>query len=685
VTSVVSPPVMAARGPHRERGAVPFGERLRGLAFGGDYNAEQWPEATWDEDIRLMREAGVTMMTLGVFSWALLEPAEGQYEFGWLDRLMDRLEHAGIVVDLATPTASPPPWFALAHPDALPMTRDGRRLTVGAREHFCPSAPAYRAAAIAMARQLAMRYGGRPHLALWHVNNEMGAHVGPCYCPVSKNAFVDWLRRAYGDVDALNDAWGTTFWGQRYGDWGEVDVPRLAPMPVNPAQQLDFARFSSEQYLECFRLERGVLHELSPGVPVTTNFMANNCKHMDYWAWVEEVDVVTNDHYLPAEDPAPQVDLAMSADLARGLARGRPWLLLEHSTSAVNWQPRNLAKPPGELRRNSLSHVARGSEGAMFFQWRASRFGGEKFHSAMVPQAGTDSDLWRDVVALGADLGRLAPLRGSTVSSRVAVVWDWQSWWALELEFRPSCELSYAERMRTCYEALWRQHVTVDFVPATGDLAGYAAVVVPSLYLVTPEAAASLRRYVEGGGHLLMSYFSGIVDGHDTVPVGPYPGMVRDLLGLTVEEFHPLAAGEQVVLDDGTTATVWSEKVVLRGATSLLRFADGPDAGCPALTRHRLGSGTATYLATHLALPALRRVLSGWLADFGVPADDLPEGVEVVRRRGDGGSFLVVVNHTDAAVDVPAHGQDLLTDTPYDGSATVVAGGVLVLAETVED
>ena len=471
-----------------------------------------------------MREAGVTMVTVGVFSWALLEPAEGAYEFGWLDRVLDGLHDAGILVDLATPTAAPPPWFSRANPSSLPVTRDGQVLGIGARESFCPSSPDYRRAAERIAGALGERYGEHPALALWHVHNEYGSHVGPCYCETSAEAFRGWLRARYGTLGALNDAWGTTFWGQRYHAWGEITAPVRAPMPVNPAQQLDFMRFSSAEYLECFRRERDVLRARTPDVPITTNFMATACRHMDYWSWAHEVDVVTTSHYLIAEDPDNHVHLAMTADLARGLAGRRPWLLLEHSTGAVNWQRRNLAKAPGEMRRNSLAHIGRGSDGAMFFQWRASSFGAEKFHSAMLPHAGTDSRLWREVVALGADVEALAEVKGSEVSADAAIVWDWEAWWALELEFRPTSDVEYLERIRAFYGALWEAKATADFVAPTAALDRYRLVVVPSLYVVSEAVARNLAAYVERGGRLVVSFFSGIVDEHDRVPPGPHPG-----------------------------------------------------------------------------------------------------------------------------------------------------------------
>ena len=348
-----------------------------------------------------MREAGVDLVTLGVFSWAHLQPGPDTWDFDWLDRQMDDLHAAGIRVDLATATASPPPWLTRRHPEMLPVTQDGRTLWPGGRQSFCPSSPVYREHALALCRAMGERYADHPALALWHVSNEIGCHNARCYCDVSAAAFRDWLRARYGDVDRLNEVWGTAFWSQRYGDFDEVLPPRSAPAFPNPTQQLDFLRFSSDQLLDNFVVERDVLHEVSPGVPVTTNFMVmRQTFEMDYLRWGRELDVVSNDHYLMASDPHAHRELAFSADLTRGTAGGKPWLLMEHSTSAVNWQPRNRAKAPGETIRSSLAHVAHGADAVLFFQWRASRAGAEKFHSALLPHAGTDSRLWREVVQL---------------------------------------------------------------------------------------------------------------------------------------------------------------------------------------------------------------------------------------------------------------------------------------------
>ena len=661
---------------------------LSRLAFGGDYNPEQWPESVWDEDVRLMREAGVTMVSVGIFSWALLEPEPGAYDFGWLDRVMDLLHDNGIRVDLGTPTVAPPKWFYRAHPDALPVTADGTRLAFGSRGAICHSNSAYRAAAAGITTRLAERYGDHPGLAMWHVHNEYGVPVSACWCDSCAAHFRRWLETRYGGVDGVNEAWGTAFWGQHYTSLEQIDPPRTAATVGNPGQALDYKRFADATMRENFCAERDILHRLSPGVPVTTNFMTalSQCDSVDYWAWGREVDIVTNDHYLITDGRRTHVNLAMAADLTRSVAGGAPWILLEHSTSGVNWQSRNPAKAPGQMARNSLAHVARGSEGAMFFQWRQSRRGAEKFHSAMVPHGGTDTRVWREVVELGAALDSLSTIRGTRTQADVAVLWDWHSWWAQSLDWRPSVDHDARERADAFYEALYDRHLTVDFAHPEADLSAYPLVVVPASYLMTQEAGRNLARYVENGGTLVVSYFSGIVDEHDAVHEGACPGALRDVLGLTVEEFSPLLPGQQVRVTgpDGPelTGDVWSEFVVPRGAETVWTYTDGLAAGRPAVTRHRHGRGTAWYVSTRLTARGLDALLGRAAEDAGLPSRaDLPHDVEVVRREGASGSFVFVVNHTatEAKVPLDGAGTELLTGDRTAGRLAVPAGAVRVV------
>jgi beta-galactosidase len=651
----------------------------RGICFGGDYNPEQWPEAVWAEDIDLMQQAGVNLVSVGIFAWGLLEPSEGEFDFGWLDRLLDQLHAAGIQVDLGTPTTVPPMWFWAANPHVRPVTRDGRVLAPGSRGICCPSSPEYAAAAQRIVGALARRYGSHPAVVLWHAHNEYGAPISECYCERSAAAFREWLTVRYRDLEALNTAWGTAFWGQTYTDWSQIGCPAESASVTNPAQRLDFARFSSDELLACFRRERDLLHELSPGIPVTTNFMATSCPSMDLWAWAREVDVVSNDHYLNAADPDNQVGLALDADLTRSLAGGRPWILMEHSSSAVNWQPRNVAKQPGEMERNSLAHLARGADAILFFQWRASRRGAEKFHSAMLPHTGTQSRGFRDIVELGGVLGSLVEVQGSRVVAPAAILWDWESLWAQGLDWHPSVDLDPRQQVRHYYEQLWRAKVTTDLVHPGADLSSYSVVFAPASYLLTEASAANLRGYVEQGGHLVVGPFSGVVDQDDAVHPGGLNGVLRDLLGVGVEEFLPLREHGTVLLTGGLAAKIWTEDLRLSGADAVLRYLDGPAAGGAAVTRHRVGLGTATYVSTVLAGAALAEVLDPVLELAQVPVRrDLPWDFELVTRSGTDADYLFAINHGGTAVDFEVDGVDVVTGESCRKSAKVPAERVRV-------
>ena len=655
---------------------------VEGIAYGGDYNPEQWPVSVRLEDLELMQEAGVSFLSVGIFSWALLEPAEGKYDFGWLDEVMDNLAGIGVKVALATATAAPPAWLVRKHPEILPVTADGTVLGPGSRRHYTPSSAVYRRYATGITRVIAERYKDHPALALWHVDNELGCHVSEFYGEEDAAAFRAWLERRYGTVAALNAAWGTAFWSQNYDSFDEILPPGVAPSTLNPGQQLDFQRFSSWALMDYYRELVGVLREVTPAVPCTTNLMASSAtKSMDYFGWAKDLDVIANDHYLVAADPERHIELAFSADLTRGIAGGDPWILMEHSTSAVNWQPRNHPKMPGEMLRNSLAHVARGADAVMFFQWRQSMAGSEKFHSAMVPHGGRETRVWREVVDLGAALKRLAPVRGSRVESRAAIVFDYEAWWASEIDSKPSIDVKYLDLLRAFHRSLYLRGISVDIVHPSAPLEGYDLVLVCTLYSVTDHAAANIAAAASAGATVLVSYFSGIVDQNDHVRLGGYPGAFRELLGVRVEEFHPLPAGAQLKLSDGSVSSVWSEHVHLAGADAVQAFTEYPLEGVPSLTRLAVGAGTAWYLATFPDRDGIEAIVDRLLADSGVAPLALADpGVELMRRRAaDGQGFLFAINHTRSAASVQVSGLDIITGEPFTG--LVEAGRVAVIAE----
>ncbi|WP_326715283.1 beta-galactosidase [Streptomyces sp. NBC_01474] len=652
----------------------------RRLGYGADYNPEQWSREVWADDIRLMREAGVNVVSLAIFSWARLQPTADTWDFGWLDEIMDLLHAGGIGVDLATATASPPPWLTTAHPEILPVTAQGETLWPGARQHWRPTSPVFREHALNLVRRLASRYADHPALVAWHVNNELGCHNVYDYSDDAARTFRAWLRRRYTTLEALNNAWGTAFWSQRYSDWEQLLPPRLAASHPNPTQQLDFKRFSSDALKDHLLAEREILRELSPDTPVTTNFMVMpGTKGMDYADWADEVDFVANDHYV-TPGPQDRDELSFSANLSSGIAGHRPWFLMEHSTSAVNWQPVNPPKAPGELARDSLLHVAHGADAVCFFQWRQSAAGAEKYHSAMVPHAGADSELFRSVVELGRTLDALAPIAGSEREpARVAILFDWDSWWAGEQDSHPTSRLDYHREALDWYSALLRLGHRADVVPAhRTDLSAYDVVIAPVLHVVPQPLAKELTRYVEGGGHLVTTYFSAIVDENDHVWLGGYPGALRDVLGIRIEEFGPLLDGDTVDLDNGTSGSLWTDRISVTGTDVevLAGYRTGPYASRPAVTRRGTGRGSATYVSTRLGADGLTVLLPELLAPAGVTSE-LPEHarglVEHAVRRDAEHRYLFLVNRSDEQVALPGLTGDVLVAPRTEGDGLVLA------------
>jgi beta-galactosidase len=626
---------------------------LSGLAFGGDYNPEQWPEHVWLEDVRLMREAHVNLVTIGVFSWSKIQPRSDIFEFGWLDRVLNLLHENGISVDLATATAAPPPWLIHAHPEILPVDSTGMRFAQGSRQEYCPSSLAFRDAAAALVRRLAERYASHPSVTMWHVGNEYGCHVPACWCEASANAFRGWLRAKYRTLDRLNEAWTTAFWSQIYSDWDQINPPRRTPARHNPTQLLDFQRFSSDALLESFQLERAILKEITPDIPVTTNFMGLY-KPVDYWKWARHVDFVSNDSYPEPEHPDSPMKEAMAADLMRSLRSGQSWLLMEQTTRRTVHSVVNVAKTSGQLRTGSYQALARGSDGVMFFQWRQSRGGAEFTQSAMAPQGDPGSStIWADVTRLGSEIAAIGALRGATVDASVAIVLDWNSWWALEHLGQPSSLLRLLDQLESFYRPLYERNITVNFVEPDGDLGRYRVVLIPNLFLVSDKAAENLLAFVRSGGTIVMGFYSGIVDPDDRIWPGAYPAPFREMLGLEVDDWRPLPPNEllNVKFADGTitTSDLWSELVIPHEARQVATFVGGVLDGRAAVTEHRYGDGIVIYLATRVAQAAMARVLDNACHEAGVrPAADAPPGVEAVRR----GAYLFLLDHDTGDVQV---------------------------------
>ena len=716
------------RAPHELLG-------LTSPAYGGDYNPEQWDEATFAEDLELMAEAGVNLVSLGIFSWARLEPREGSYELDWLVEIVGRLHDAGIAVDLATATASPPAWMATDHPESLPMSVDGVRLGLGSRQQYCPSSTVYRERSAALAEVLAERLGDHPGVVMWHIGNEYGCHTAECFCPACARAFRAWLADRYGDVERLNAAWGTDFWSQRYTSLEQVAPPAAMPTFPNPAQMLDWRRFSDHQLRSLMEAEARILRERSTR-PVTTNFMGD-FPATDYWRWAESLDIISDDSYPDPADAAAAHEVAWAGDLMRGLADGRPWILMEQAPGAVQWRRRNSPKRPGQFLLWSLARVAHGADGVLQFQWRQSRQGAETFHSGMVPHAGRAGRTWDEVVATGRALKRLGSVLGEPVRAEAAVVLDWDSQWALSSTIGPVEPGERFEAARAWHRSLWEAGIATDIVPVRADLAGYRLIVVPEVFIDYPELARNLEGAAAAGAQVIVAGPTGVVDTDAGAVLGGYLGALRPLLGVRVTDHAALsgpvgqddsrgalvnrvsravgtpaaetwtgleAVGEplrRVLNQMGTPAPDlraggWAEEVRIDDAPGGVKAGQGQEpvevvavfdgrgggadlAGRPAITRRPVrGPGAAWYVAADLdavGRAALLRLVCAHARIRPVVAD-LPDGVEAQRR----GEILFLLNHGDRAAEVAGIvGTDLISGEVCTGHVVLAPRSALVV------
>jgi len=662
-----------------------------GFAYGGDYNPEQWPEDVWAEDMRLMKEAGVNLVSIAIFSWARLQPAEDRFDFAWLDRAMDLLAANGIGADLATATAAHPNWMSLKYPTVLAVDEKGIRYTWGSRQAYCPSSRVYRDAAAELVRRLAERYKDHPALAMWHINDEYACHVDSCYCDTCAAGFRGWLTSRYGDLDHLNEAWGTAFWSQRYGSWDEVMPPRYTTTFRNPSQVLDYQRFMSDTILELYVMERDILRDVTPDKKATTNFMPL-FKPMDYWRWAREMDIVSWDSYPDPHDPASPLANAFDHDLMRSLGGGDPFMLMEQAAGRVNWRQVNGMKHPGLMRYHSFQAVAHGADAVMFFQWRQSQRGSEQFHSAMVPHAGEASRSFGEIRNLGVELAALAPMAGSRIDADVGLYVDYDSWWSSEFETAPTSSAPYTADLLLWYGALRDRNLPVDMVSADTPLEGYRLLVVPRLFLISEALAERLEAWVASGGVLLVTAGSAWIDETTAVHPGGAPGPLRSLLGLQVADVDPLPPGTVFTVDFGDHRALdgrdWREELVVEGAETLAVYAEGPMAGRTASTVNRLGTGEARYVSFRPGPAAMERILEPALRIAGAEAVfPVVPGVHVTRRRADDGRTWLVLLHQgtgEVSVDLPRAGCRDAVDGRDVGSSLVLGDwGVRVLEEPI--
>ena len=659
---------------------------LPNIYFGGDYTPEHFPKEVMEEDMRLMKKAGVNMATINVFSWGQLQPDEDTWCFEWLDEVMDALAANGVSADLGTATASTPAWMAKNYPEILPTDETGLRWNHGSRQCFNPNSPKYRELSAVLVRKLAERYKDHPALAMWHVNNELSQMVGQDFSEITIQKFRTWCKEKYGTCDALNQKLGLYFWGNNVYDWDELVPPMKTAHQHSTSLLLEWKRFTNECYMEVAKAEIDILREVTPDVLITTNFLYEY-KVLDYHTWADMIDFISVSSFPDPKTTNHPGEAALSHDIMRGL-KDQPFVLLEQAPSQVNWRLANVNKKPGVMRLWSHQGMAHGSDSFLFFQWRASVHGSEKFHSAMVPHVGESSRVFREMTAFGNELPHLNEVVGSDVQADVAILLDYNNWWTCEFTPGPTALLNYLENLQAYHFPLFEQNITTDVISVDRDLSKYKVVIAPLLYMLKPGFKESIEQFVSDGGTFITTFFSGVVNELDEVFQGGYPGPLSELLGIKVEEFEAMKPyiKNSLKMKDGQTfeARLWCDILQLGSAEALAEFGSDYFKGSPALTVNSFGKGKAYYVATLPDNAFMQQFLKTVCAEQGVaPVVDAPKNVEAVVRSSGEQDYLFVLNHNYEPVEVTLpEGTyfDLLTQQPIQGgSLTMDAVQSLIL------
>lgn len=630
--------------------------KLDSIYFGGDYNPDQWDEKTWDDDIDKMKELNINVVTLPVFSWSKLQPSEDVFEFGWLDRIISKLHDNGISVNLATPTAAISPWMGKKYPEILPVNAYGVRYLYGGRSNFCPNNDDYRRLSKKMAVEMAKRYSNNEAVVMWHINNEYGTY---CYCETCRKKFVKWLQEKYKTLDNLNEKWYTNFWGHTYHDWDEIQVvsglTELLPGRLGgrdgtnfQAMAVDYKRFMTESIINCFVNEKEGIKEYS-NIPVTTNIWGVST-YLDLFKFSKVVDVVSWDCY-PARGEHYSV-AAFKHDVIRSGNKGSSFLLMEQTPNQQNWQDYNSVKRPGVMRLQSHQTLAHGADGILYFQFRQSKGACEKYHAAMVPHAGhLDTRIGRELVAFGQELKDMKDILDSDYDAKVAIMMSWENWWNVEYSSGPSIDIKYFDCIMRYYKILNELNIQVDIVEPNEDLSNYKMVVAPVLNMVSDEAKHNLESFVDNGGLLMSTYFSGIVDEFDLVRDGGYPGALKDIMGIWVEEVDALLPEETNTVDyfgEKYSCNLICEVIHSISAKTIGKYCEDFYKEFPCITENTYGKGKGIYLGTNVEEALLKELMMKYLEEVDIKAIIAPvEDVEVTYRRKDNKLFVWFMNHSD--------------------------------------
>ncbi len=657
--------------------------KITKILYGGDYNPEQWPEEIREQDMEYLKEAGVDVVTLNVFNWAMIQPSEEVYDFSALDETVRQVTRSGMHICMATSTGAHPAWMARRYPEVLRTEFTGMRRKFGGRHNSCPNSYVFRHFSAALASRLAEHYKDQDNITAWHISNEYG---GACYCENCEKAFRIWLREKYGSLDAVNSAWNTHFWGHTFYEWDEIVAPNLLSEHFEekrstfPGITLDYRRFMSDSMLENFRAEYAAIRKWIPDAQITTNLMGLY-PGLDYRKWARSMDFISWDNYPDAsKTPA---DIAFTHDLMRGLKRDLPFCLMEQTPSVSNWLPSATLKRPGEMRLLSYQAVAHGADTVMFFQMRQSIASCEKFHGAFLQHVGnTQNRVFRECAELGAELQRIGGATlGSLPAPRTAILYDWDNRWAIEGSSGLSLDIEYPEEVMQYYRPLFEANVDVDVIGMEEDLSRYKLVIAPELYMVKPGVRESLERFVQSGGTLVLSLYCGLTNENDQVTCGGYPGELRPLAGIWTEEFDALPDRENSFLWQGRQYPARSAFAIshCEQAESLATYQTDFYAGTPVLTRNAYGSGQVYYVGTRSDAAFYRDFLQMVCAQAQIAScaaqltAAVPDNMEITRRVGDQGEFWFCLNHRE--------GEALLT--PALSVTDVITGKVYAPGESI--
>lgn len=629
------------------------------ILFGGDYNPNQWPKEIWEEDIRIFKKASINSATVNVFSWAKIQPSENCYDFEELDQIIEKLSTEGFDIVLATSTAALPAWMFKKYPEVARTDYDGRHHKFGQRHNACPNSLVYQKYAERLATKLAERYGENPQVTCWHINNEYG---GECYCDNCEKAFRVWLKDKYHTIEALNKAWNMEFWGHTVYEWDEIVLPNALSEGIGYDKtafagiSIDYRRFNSDSLLKNYMMERDAIRKIDSTTPITTNLMGT-FKGLDYFKWAKEMDLVSWDNYPSYNTPWSLV--AMTHDLMRGLKQ-QPFMLMEQTPSQQNWQPYNSLKKPGQMRAQSYQTIAHGADTIQYFQLRRSIGACEKFHGAVIEHVGhEDTRVFRETAALGAELAQLSDIIGTQTQAQVAVIFDWDNYWALEYTSGPTVDLKYVEQIHRYYRYFYEQNIAVDLVSVDADLSKYKLVAAPVLYMIKEGMQERLTDFVKQGGALLATYMSGIVDQSDNVHLGGYPGPLRELAGIWVEEIDALAPeqsnGVSLVNEDlSGTSNLVSDLIHLENAEALAHYTSNFYAGMPAVTKNTFGDGTVYYFGGQLEDQLQDQLFKTIVEESDItPVIEEETKLEIACRENTEAKFFVIINFHEEAQPLP--------------------------------